>query len=61
MWLSSARIRDLRRFETAQTIQFCSGVTVVLAPNGTGKTALFEAIELATNQMLKIQEQIGFR
>jgi exonuclease SbcC len=45
--LSSITISNIRRFGADVTIGLSPGATVLLAPNGTGKTAFFEAIELA--------------
>jgi len=40
-------ISNVRRFKENVEISLGRGATVFLAPNGTGKTAIFEAIELA--------------
>ncbi len=40
-------IRNTRRFGENVNIDFGEGATILLAPNGTGKTTIFEAIELA--------------
>ena len=45
--LNSITLSNVRRFATNQTIEFGKGATILLAPNGTGKTTIFEAIELA--------------
>jgi len=40
-------INNARRFGENVEIDFGAGATIILAPNGTGKTTIFEAIELA--------------
>ncbi len=45
--LTSLTLSNVRRFGSDVNIDFSPGATVLLAPNGTGKTAVFEAIELA--------------
>jgi DNA repair protein SbcC/Rad50 len=45
--LSSISISNVRRFSEDVTLNISSGATIILAPNGTGKTSIFEAIELA--------------
>lgn len=45
--LNSITLSNIRRFAEEVKIEVGPGVTVLLAPNGSGKTALFEAIELA--------------
>lgn len=40
-------INNARRFGKNVEIDFGAGATIILAPNGTGKTTIFEAIELA--------------
>jgi exonuclease SbcC len=48
-------INNARRFGKNVEIDFGAGATIILAPNGTGKTTTFEAIELAlTGQMRRI-------
>ncbi len=47
MFLNKISISNVRRFSENVDIQIEKGATVFIAPNGTGKTALFEAIELA--------------
>ena len=44
--LKSLTLSNIRRFGVDTTIEFSRGATILLAPNGTGKTAIFEAIEL---------------
>lgn len=43
--LKSIQLSNIRRFSENSKIEFSSGATILLAPNGTGKTAVFEAIE----------------
>lgn len=45
--LESIELSNIRRFASNVKIEIGSGATILLAPNGTGKTAVFEAIELA--------------
>lgn len=45
--LSTLRIANIRRFADDVTFEFSPAANVILAPNGTGKTSMFEAIELA--------------
>lgn len=44
--LKSITLSNIRRFGPEATIDLSPGATILLAPNGTGKTAVFEAIEL---------------
>jgi DNA repair exonuclease SbcCD ATPase subunit len=44
--LKSLTLSNIRRFGVDTTIEFSPGATILLAPNGTGKTAIFEALEL---------------
>lgn len=43
--LKSITLSNIRRFGANTTIELSRGATILLAPNGTGKTAIFEAIE----------------
>src|SRR5665647_265247 len=45
--LNHIKIRNTRRFGESVDIDFGKGATILLAPNGTGKTTVFQAIELA--------------
>ncbi|KGH08123.1 hypothetical protein P608_19055 [Comamonas thiooxydans] len=45
--LKKITLSNIRRFAANVTVPVSSQATILLAPNGTGKTALFEAIELA--------------
>lgn len=46
-------INNARRFGENIEIDFGAGATIILAPNGTGKTTIFEAIELALTGGIK--------
>lgn len=46
-------ISNARRFASNVEIDFGKGATIILAPNGTGKTTVFEAIELALTGEIK--------
>lgn len=49
-------INNARRLGENTQIEFGKGATIILAPNGTGKTTIFEAIELAlTGQIKRIE------
>lgn len=43
--LKSITLSNIRRFGAETKIELSPGATILLAPNGTGKTAVFEAIE----------------
>jgi exonuclease SbcC len=45
--LDSIIIKNIRRFGNDVTIDIGQGATIFYAPNGTGKTSIFESIELA--------------
>lgn len=45
--LEKLSLAGMRRFGRKTTIEFSPHATILLAPNGTGKTTVFEAIELA--------------
>ncbi|MCR1973816.1 AAA family ATPase [Clostridium sporogenes] len=50
-------INNARRLGENIQIEFGKGATIILAPNGTGKTTIFEAIELAlTGQIKRIED-----
>lgn len=51
--LNKITIRNTRRFGEKVEIDFGKGATILLAPNGTGKTTVFEAIELALTGKLE--------
>ncbi|BBO56428.1 AAA family ATPase [Cobetia sp. AM6] len=44
--LESITLSNIRRFGQETNIKLSPGATILLAPNGTGKTAFFEAVEL---------------
>lgn len=46
-------INNARRLGENIEIEFGKGATIILAPNGTGKTTIFEAIELALTGKIK--------
>lgn len=47
MQLKSITLSNIRRYGANTRIELSQGATILLAPNGTGKTAFFEAIELS--------------
>lgn len=51
--LKSVVINNIRRFGADVEIKFGAGATIVIAPNGSGKTAVLEAIELALTSSVK--------
>jgi len=51
--LQKITISNIRRFRENVEIEIGEGATIFLAPNGTGKTAIFEAIELALTGRVK--------
>ncbi len=52
-YLEKIRLSNIRRFGPDLEIEFGKGATVLLAPNGTGKSTVFQAIELALTQGLR--------
>lgn len=46
-YLKKITISNARRFAKDICIDFGEGATILLAPNGTGKTTVFESIEFA--------------
>lgn len=57
--LKKITLSNIRRFAADVTIPISSQATIFLAPNGTGKTALFEAIELAlTGTVARLNEDM---
>ncbi|WP_084068612.1 AAA family ATPase [Paraburkholderia heleia] len=57
--LKKITLSNIRRFAADVTVPVSSQATIFLAPNGTGKTALFEAIELAlTGTVARLDEHM---
>ncbi|WP_370682986.1 AAA family ATPase [Pseudomonas syringae pv. atrofaciens] len=57
--LKSITLSNIRRFSADTTIELSQGATILLAPNGTGKTAFFEAIELGlTGKILRLGDNL---
>ncbi len=57
--LRKVSLRNIRRFAGDVTVPVSPQATILLAPNGTGKTALFEAIELAlTGAVARLEEDM---
>lgn len=50
--LEALTLAGVRRFGRETTIEFSPHATILLAPNGTGKTTVFESIELALTGMI---------
>ncbi|HHM8582333.1 AAA family ATPase [Pseudomonas aeruginosa] len=58
--LSSITLTNLRKFGPGVDIELSPGATIVLAPNGTGKTTLFEAIEFGlTGRIARLHDGIN--
>lgn len=55
--IEKIKISNARRFGESIEIEFGEGATIILAPNGTGKTTVFEAIELALTGKIKRLEK----
>ncbi|PHV25613.1 hypothetical protein CSQ93_22940 [Janthinobacterium sp. BJB426] len=51
--LKSIVLNNIRRFGPDVEIKFGAGATILIAPNGSGKTAVLEAIELALTSGVK--------
>lgn len=51
--LKSIILNNIRRFGSDVQINFGAGATILIAPNGSGKTAVLEAIELALTSEVK--------
>ena len=55
-YLEQIQLGNIRRFAANVSIPISRGATIFLAPNGTGKTSLFEAIELClTGQVERLR------
>ncbi len=58
--LKSITLSNIRRFGAETTIELSRGATILLAPNGTGKTAFFEAIEFSlTGNISRLGENLS--
>lgn len=58
--LKSITLSNIRRFGANTTIELNRGATILLAPNGTGKTAIFEAIEFGlTGKISRLGENLS--
>ncbi|WP_417788466.1 AAA family ATPase [Stutzerimonas xanthomarina] len=57
--LNSITLSNLRKFGSGVTIELSPGATILLAPNGTGKTTVFEAIEFGlTGKIARIRDDL---
>lgn len=57
--LESITLSNIRRFGPETNIKLSPGATILLAPNGTGKTAFFEAVELGlTGKISRLGEDL---
>lgn len=57
--LESITLSNLRKFGPDVTIKLSPGATILLAPNGTGKTTVFEAIELGlTGKIFRLGDKL---
>jgi DNA repair protein SbcC/Rad50 len=60
-YLEHIRLGNIRRFADAVQIPVSRGATIILAPNGTGKTSFFEAVELSlTGQVRQLATPFDF-
>ncbi|WP_085694785.1 MULTISPECIES: AAA family ATPase [unclassified Pseudomonas] len=58
--LNSITLSNLRKFGSDVTIELSPGATILLAPNGTGKTTVFEAIEFGlTGKIARLRDDIA--
>lgn len=58
--LKSITLSNVRRYGTDTKIELSGGATILLAPNGTGKTAFFEAIEFSlTGNISRLGENLS--
>ena len=57
--LDSITLSNLRKFGPDVTIELSPGATILLAPNGTGKTTVFEAIEFGlTGKIARLRDDL---
>lgn len=57
--LDSITLSNLRKFGPEVTIELSPGATILLAPNGTGKTTVFEAIEFGlTGKIARLSDDL---
>ncbi len=54
VYLDKIRLSNLRRIGPNFELDFGPGATVILAPNGTGKSTIFQAIELALTRQVQL-------
>ncbi|HDL6958793.1 TPA: AAA family ATPase [Yersinia enterocolitica] len=58
--LKSITLSNIRRYGADTKIELSGGATILLAPNGTGKTAFFEAIEFSlTGNISRLGENLS--
>lgn len=58
--LNSIILSNLRKFGSDVTIELSPGATILLAPNGTGKTTVFEAIEFGlTGKIARLRNDLA--
>ncbi|RAW92056.1 AAA family ATPase [Photorhabdus laumondii] len=58
--LKSITLSNIRRYGADTKIELSDGATILLAPNGTGKTAFFEAIEFSlTGNISRLGENLS--
>ena len=58
--LNSITLSNLRKFGSEVTIELSPGATILLAPNGTGKTTVFEAIEFGlTGKIARLRDDLA--
>ncbi|MCW4649625.1 AAA family ATPase [Pseudomonas aeruginosa] len=58
--LESITLSNIRKFGPEATIELSPGATILLAPNGTGKTTVFEAIEFGlTGKIARLGDDLS--
>nr|WP_240158465.1 AAA family ATPase [Pantoea sp. Tr-811] len=58
--MNSITLSNLRKFGSDVTIELSPGATILLAPNGTGKTTVFEAIEFGlTGKIARLRDDLA--